>query len=73
MLFIWTFRYHPIDDDDELTETSVGGRANSVVLRSTSQERLDLLTYYSMFIHVFLSVDRSAAQHRVSGERGVCV
>uniref|UniRef100_A0A3P8SMZ2 Fibronectin n=1 Tax=Amphiprion percula TaxID=161767 RepID=A0A3P8SMZ2_AMPPE len=27
-------RYHPIDDEDDITETSVGGRANNVVLRN---------------------------------------
>ncbi|XP_041857685.1 fibronectin 1a [Melanotaenia boesemani] len=27
-------RYHPIDDEDEMTETSVGGRTNSVVLKN---------------------------------------
>ncbi|XP_078142066.1 fibronectin-like [Centroberyx gerrardi] len=27
-------RYHPIDDDDDITETSVGGRSNDVVLRN---------------------------------------
>ncbi|XP_068428200.1 fibronectin-like isoform X2 [Clinocottus analis] len=27
-------RYHPIDDDDDLTETSAGGRSNNVVLRN---------------------------------------
>ncbi|XP_005743790.1 fibronectin 1a [Pundamilia nyererei] len=27
-------RYHPIDDEDEITETSVGGTANGVVLRN---------------------------------------
>ncbi|XP_056144815.1 fibronectin-like isoform X2 [Lampris incognitus] len=27
-------RYHPIDDDDDITETSVGGRTNNVVLRN---------------------------------------
>ncbi|XP_056245146.1 fibronectin 1a [Seriola aureovittata] len=26
-------RYHPIDDEDDITETSVGGRINNVVLR----------------------------------------
>ncbi|XP_022595848.1 fibronectin-like [Seriola dumerili] len=26
-------RYHPIDDEDDITETSVGGRTNNVVLR----------------------------------------
>uniref|UniRef100_A0A7N6F7W1 Fibronectin n=1 Tax=Anabas testudineus TaxID=64144 RepID=A0A7N6F7W1_ANATE len=27
-------RYHPIDDEDEITETSVGGNTNNVVLRN---------------------------------------
>uniref|UniRef100_A0AAQ5ZRQ2 Fibronectin n=1 Tax=Amphiprion ocellaris TaxID=80972 RepID=A0AAQ5ZRQ2_AMPOC len=27
-------RYHPIDDEDDITETSVGGKANNVVLRN---------------------------------------
>uniref|UniRef100_A0A7N9AMY8 Fibronectin n=1 Tax=Mastacembelus armatus TaxID=205130 RepID=A0A7N9AMY8_9TELE len=27
-------RYHPIDDEDDITETSVGGRTNNVVLRN---------------------------------------
>ncbi|XP_044072797.1 fibronectin 1a [Siniperca chuatsi] len=27
-------RYHPIDDEDDITETSVGGRSNNVVLRN---------------------------------------
>ncbi|XP_029314550.1 fibronectin 1a [Cottoperca gobio] len=27
-------RYHPIDDEDDITETSAGGRSNNVVLRN---------------------------------------
>uniref|UniRef100_A0AAQ6A143 Fibronectin n=1 Tax=Amphiprion ocellaris TaxID=80972 RepID=A0AAQ6A143_AMPOC len=35
LLLIFTlFRYHPIDDEDDITETSVGGKANNVVLRN---------------------------------------
>ncbi|KAM4609164.1 fibronectin-like [Polymixia lowei] len=30
----YLIRYHPIDDDDDITETSVGGRTNNVVLRN---------------------------------------
>lgn len=33
-LYCSLFRYHPIDNEDEITETSVGGDTNRVVLRS---------------------------------------
>uniref|UniRef100_A0A3B3UWR6 Fibronectin n=1 Tax=Poecilia latipinna TaxID=48699 RepID=A0A3B3UWR6_9TELE len=33
-LYCSLFRYHPIDNEDEITETSVGGDTNRVVLRN---------------------------------------
>uniref|UniRef100_A0A3Q3N6I3 Fibronectin n=1 Tax=Labrus bergylta TaxID=56723 RepID=A0A3Q3N6I3_9LABR len=30
----YLIRYHPIDDEDDLTETSTGGKSNNVVLRN---------------------------------------
>lgn len=33
------FRYHPIDDEDDITETSAEGGSNNVVLRSKLQQK----------------------------------
>uniref|UniRef100_A0A3Q1HHD8 Fibronectin n=1 Tax=Anabas testudineus TaxID=64144 RepID=A0A3Q1HHD8_ANATE len=62
-------RYHPIDDEDEITETSVGGNTNNVVLRNLLPSTEYLVSVSITIFTNSFTIHWLAPQSKITGYR----